>query len=85
MSARLGAVLEMARLDPAGLPYVPTAYVLGELGQRQRSVKKAWDTAVLKANGHRPKWATGGKLSLESRAALDVIDLHFHDLRHEAG
>jgi integrase len=32
-----------------------------------------------------PKWTTGGKLSEESRAALRAIDLHFHDLRHEAG
>lgn len=27
----------------------------------------------------------GGTLSEESRAALAVINLHFHDLRHEAG
>ena len=40
--------------------------------------------AVLKAHGHTPRWANGG-LAPESRAAYDTIDLHFHDLRHEAG
>ena len=30
-------------------------------------------------------WLTGGKLSPASRAALRQIDLHFHDLQHEAG
>ena len=40
---------------------------------------------VLRAHGHKLTWASGGKLSPESRAALRSIDLHFHDLRHEAG
>jgi integrase len=84
MSARLAAVLEMARLDPEGRSYPPTAYVFGELGQRQRSIKKAWETAVLKAHGHEPTWVNG-TLAPVSRAALRAIDLHFHDLRHEAG
>lgn len=75
MSARLAAVLEMARLDPAGLAYPPTAYVFGELGHRQGSIKKAWETAVLKAHGLAPT----------SRDAIRTVDLHFHDLRHEAG
>jgi len=34
---------------------------------------------------HSSKWTKGGKLAVESRAALRTIDLHFHDLRHEAG
>lgn len=55
MSARLAAVLEMARSDPAGRPWAPTAYVFGELGQRQGSIKKAWETAVLKAHGCVPE------------------------------
>lgn len=88
MSARLAAVLEMARLDPAGRAYPPTAYVFGELGRRQGSIKKAWATAVLKSHGYMPEWIRTGKrnaLSHQSRAQLKTIDLHFHDLRHEAG
>jgi hypothetical protein len=56
-------------------------------------VKRAWQTAVLKAHGCEPEWAWkkgktrngSGKLSPESRAAYRAIDLHLHDLRHEAG
>jgi integrase len=84
MSARLAAVLEMARLDPAGRPFPPTAYVFGEFGHRQGRIKKAWETAVLKAHGHEPAWVNGS-LAPTSRCALRAIDLHFHDLRHEAG
>jgi integrase len=40
---------------------------------------------VLRAHAHEPRWVEHGKLSAESRAALKVIDLRFHDLRHEAG
>jgi integrase len=64
MSARLAAVFDMAQTDPAGRRYPPTAYVFGQLGERVRSVKKAWTTACEEAN---------------------LSDLHFHDLRHEAG
>ncbi len=84
ISSRLAAVLEMAKLDPAGREYPPTAYVFGELGKRIKSVKKAWETTVLKAHGHEPEWVRGS-LSADSRARLAAIDLHFHDLRHEAG
>jgi integrase len=64
MSARLAAVLDMAKTDPAGRWYPPTAYVFRQLGEKVRSVKKAWTTACEEAN---------------------LSDLHFHDLRHEAG
>jgi integrase len=84
MSARLAAVLEMARLDPVGLAYPATAYVFGELGQKQGSIKKAWEMAVLKAHGYAPAWIKGS-LGPASRAAIRAVDLHFHDLRHEAG
>jgi hypothetical protein len=51
---------------------------------------------VLKAHGHEPKWiwsthrrnskiTRGGTLDAESRARYRSIDLHFHDIRHEAG
>ena len=65
ISARLHAVLEMARHDPAGQVFGPEAYVFGSaVGERTKSVKAAWKTACRKAG---------------------VRDLHFHDLRHEAG
>lgn len=84
MSIRLKDVLLLARLDPAGREYPPSAYVFGQMGARIRSIKKTWETAVLKAHGREPTWVNGA-LSLESRAVLAMIDLHFHDLRHEAG
>jgi integrase-like protein len=41
---------------------------------------------VLRAYGVEPTWNGGhGKLTKECRAALRTIDLHFHDLRYEAG
>jgi integrase len=52
---------------------------------RIATVKRAWDAAVLKAHGHTPIWTTSNKIDTASRTALKAIDLHFHDLRHEAG
>jgi hypothetical protein len=62
-------------------------HVFGDVaGLRVGNVKRAWETAVLKAHGHIPQWTKKSKaLTATSRAALDSIDLHFHDLRHEAG
>jgi integrase len=69
-------------------------YVFGdEIGEQIRDVKRAWQTAVLKAQGHGPTWvwAKGrskkgsGRLSPESQEAYRAINLHLHDLRHEAG
>jgi integrase len=94
ISTRLRGVLEMVRNDPAGEPFGPGCYVFGdETGRRVRSIKRAWQTAVLKAHGHSPIWVWtegksrkgAGKLSPQSRAIYRQIDLHFHDLRHEAG
>jgi integrase len=85
ISGRLLAVLKMAQTDPAGDDYGADDYVFGELGKRVKTTKRAWDTAVLKAHGHKPIWASNSKLAPESRKVLDGIDLHFHDLRHEAG
>ena len=65
ISARLLAVLEMARHDSAGHLLGPDAYVFGnEIGHRIKNFKTAWQTACRKAG---------------------IRDLHFHDLRHEAG
>jgi integrase len=85
VSARLAAILEMATTDPAGRKYAPPQCVFGALGARVDSVDKAWQTAVLRAHGHEPTWTATGALTPESRAVLHTIDLHFHDLRHEAG
>lgn len=85
ISDRLLAVLQMRQTDPAGTEYGPEAYVFGECGARLTTVKRAWDTAVLKAHGYTPAWAPGAKLTRESRAVLKAINLHFHDLRHEGG
>lgn len=96
ISSRLRSVLEMRRISPAGVPFPPSAYVFGDgIGRRVGSVRRAWQTAVLRAHGHKPTWIwkkkTGPgdkgttRLSPESEAAYRAIDLHFHDLRHEGG
>ena len=82
ISSRLKAVLDMRRLDPAGQPMPPDAYVFG---QRVQSVKRAWARAVLKAHGHTPTYTNTAHLTAASRATLEAINLHFHDLRREAG
>jgi integrase len=94
ISSRLAAVLEVAKTDPAGREVKPEAYVFGTFGQQVQNIRRAWETCVLQAYGHTPTYLTktiGDKtvktsnLAPESRAALAAIDLHFHDLRHEAG
>jgi integrase len=87
ISTRLRAVLDMARVDPAGRPLGPDAYVFGNaLGEYEPFPRKAWDTAVLRAHGHTPRWEPGkGRLTATSRAELTRVDLTFHDLRHEGG
>jgi integrase len=64
--------------------YGADKFVFGELGERVGSVKKGWETTILKAHGLQPEWLNGG-LSPASREHLRRIDLHFHDLRREAG
>ena len=40
---------------------------------------------TVKAYGHQPQWVRpSGQLTPELRAIYQKIDLHFHDLRHEA-
>jgi integrase len=86
ISSRLRAILEMRRDDPAGQPFPPDAYVFGNaIGQRIGDVGRAWETAVLKTHGHTVRVSQNGNLSPGCRAALATIDLHFHDLRREAG
>ena len=96
ISARLRAILEMRRHDADGEEHPATAYVFGNAatGLRVRSFKRAWEMAVLRAHGVKPQriWREkdGRKvwtatLAPECRAELHRIDLHFHDLRREAG
>lgn len=86
ISNRLKAVLEMRRFDPKGEPHPPQGYVFGtEIGTRLLGFGRAWDTALLKAHGHKPALTKTNNLTPESRAALAAINLHFHDLRREAG
>jgi len=81
---RLAGYLDIAKTGPTGHDYTQEAFVFGELGLKVKTIKKTWETTVLKANGVKPVW-TGGKLSAACRAELQRIDLHFHDLRREAG
>ncbi len=86
ISTRLRAILEMRRFDSAGKPLPPDAYVFGtEIGMPVRYFARAWRTAVLKAHGERIRVTAMRDFSPENKAALDRIDLHFHDLRREAG
>ena len=86
ISSRLRGVLDMRRFDPAGQPMPVDAYVFGNaIGQRVQNVNRAWTTAILKGHGHEPRYTETANLTPDSRAALAAIDLHFHDLRREAG
>jgi integrase len=101
VSARLAAVLDMAHTaidariradmdrpidEKRVAALIADSHVFGDdVGLPIASVKRARETAVLKAHGHTPEWTAGNKLATASRAALKLIDLHFHDLRHEAG
>jgi integrase len=87
ISSRLRKILEMRLSDPKGEPQPLDGYVFGtEIGTRVLNIKRAWMTAVLKAHGIKPTYIKKTmNLSAESRAALKTINLHFHDLRREAG
>jgi integrase len=85
ISTRLKSVLEMRRFDPAGNPLPANTYVFGTaIGSRLLGVTRSWRTAVLRSHGHTPTYKGTG-LTPESCAALAEINLHFHDLRREAG
>ena len=86
ISTRLKAILEMRRFDPAGEPIPPHGYVFGNaIGGRVQDNSRAWHSAVLKSHGHQPTYTKTKQLSETSREALRAINLHFHDLRREAG
>jgi integrase len=69
-----------------------------DVGERLTNIKRGWHAAVLRAHGHKPVYVVksvgeGDRcrkvrtalLTPESQAVLRSIDLHFHDLRREAG
>ena len=86
ISSRLKAILELRRFDPSGDPLPDDSYVFGtEIGQRVKDIKRAWSSAVLRALGGEPRYTATANLTPEFREALAAIDLHFHDLRREAG
>lgn len=96
VSTVLRAVLDSRRKDPAGEALPPDAYVFGdEIGRQRKSFKRAWERLVLVANGHKPHYVRKVRkdgrriktatLTSESRQQLKAINLHFHDLRREAG
>jgi integrase len=85
VSSRLAAVLELARLAPGGHELPADAFVFGdEVGRPVTTFKNAWHVTLLKASGYEPEW-TKGRLTEACRRRVTEIDLHFHDLRHEAG
>ena len=86
ISSRLRTILEMRRFDPTGQPYGADKYVFGNvIGQQVYNIKRAWMTAVLKANGEQAVLTKNMNLNAKCRAKLDTINLRFHDLRREAG
>lgn len=78
--------LDLMKLDPTGKEWNRIAYVFGDaIGGKVKNIRKAWETCILWAYGHAPAWTPTGALDRKSRDWLKQIDLHFHDLRHEAG
>jgi integrase len=63
----------------------PEAYVFGyaKTGEYLGSFRSAWETLLLLSHGVEPAARSRGKRRLE-REAFRKINLHWHDLRHEA-
>ena len=81
---------------PNGAEQPGHVYVFGnEAGEPVKDIKRAWQRALLLAHGHKPAYVTRtttdavtvktALLTPESQQGLRAIDLHFHDLRREAG
>ena len=90
ISDDLKAILVRRRFDPNNVPLPTEAHVFGTAIGRRISycaIVHRWWKTVLRAHGYvGPVWkGTTGTLQDEARAALNKIDLHFHDLRREAG
>lgn len=63
----------------------PEAYIFGEAtsGECVKGFRSAWETLLLVSHGIEPKREARGQRP-SNRAALAKINLHWHDLRHEA-
>src|SRR5262245_40480794 len=63
----------------------PDAYVFGvaATGENVKTFRSAWETLLLLANGVDPTREKRGQRP-SNRKALAQINLHWHDLRHEA-
>jgi integrase len=88
VGGNLAAVIDMRRHAPDGKELPLSAHIFGNAaGEQIGSIRKAWQTTVLKAHGHTPQWVKGKRnhLAPESLAAYRAINLHFHDLRREFG
>ena len=87
ISPRLRGVLTLMQTGPDGKEWPTHAHVFGsEIGERVGDPKTAWQVCVLRAHGQVPTYRKDQyTLDAASRAAYRKIDLHFHDLRHEAG
>src|SRR4030095_5288966 len=97
ISTRLKSILEMRRCDPNNEPHGGDKYVFGdEVGERSTGFARAWRRAVLVSHDYTPQYqrreqGEGQKpkrtavLAADSREALKTINLHYHDLRREAG
>jgi len=86
ISSVLCALLVRRRNDPAGIPLGPEAYVFGDdIGRRVGFNRRVWTATVLRAHGHTPSYTKTKNLTPAVRQAFADIDLHFHDLRREAG
>jgi integrase len=86
ISSVLHSVLERRRNDPAGEALPGSAYVFGDaLGRPSKNIREAWAKTVLKAHGIVAVTTKQGRLTLACRQQFKAIDLHFHDLRREAG
>lgn len=61
MSVRLKAILEMAQADAKARSVEKREHHVfsDAIGGKVKSIKKAWETAVLKAYGRKPEWIQG--------------------------
>jgi integrase len=86
-TARLRGALEWLRLDANGHAKATDALIFSDAaGQPIGRFRKVWALTILRAHGIAPRWKRQGgwkDLTSECQTALQRIDLHWHDLRHE--
>lgn len=88
-TARLSGAISWLRVEADGRSRPSTQPLICDRSSGQPIVtfRRSWEDAVLRAHGREPlrerKRPNAGTLLADSRAALNQIDLHWHDLRHE--